>query len=140
MDWIHSHEQFVWWLAIASLATFVLTLILVPLILIRLPSDYFSYSRRRDARVRLETPALRLIFVIVKNIVGAAFVALGAVLIMLPGQGLLTMLVGIMMLDFPGKYRFERWLVQSTAVRRAINWIRRRAGKVPLEFGAPSDQ
>ncbi len=50
----------------------------------------------------------------------------------LPGQGLLTIIVGLIFLDFPGKYRLERKIIGNHAIFSGINWIRDKAGKPPL--------
>ena len=51
----------------------------------------------------------------------------------LPGQGLLTLLIGLMLTDFPGKYRLEKRLIAQPGVLKAVNWLRARAGHPPLE-------
>jgi len=56
----------------------------------------------------------------------------GIIMLVLPGQGIFTILIGIMLLNFPGKYRLERWIVARRPVLRSINWLRRRAGRAPL--------
>ena len=43
-----------------------------------------------------------------------------------PGQGILTIIVGILLGDFPGKLRFERWLIAQAPVKQSLNWIRRK--------------
>jgi hypothetical protein len=53
-----------------------------------------------------------------------------------PGQGLLTIAVGLILLDFPGKFRLERWLATRRSVWRSLNWLRRRAGSKPLQMPA----
>jgi len=53
-------------------------------------------------------------------------------MLVLPGQGLLTILFGIALLDFPGKYRLERRIVSYPKVLNSINWIRKKANKKPL--------
>jgi hypothetical protein len=53
-------------------------------------------------------------------------------MLLLPGQGVLTILIGIVLLDFPGKYRLERWAVRHRPVYRSINWLRR--GREPIEL------
>jgi hypothetical protein len=67
-----------------------------------------------------------------------AFIAAGIAMLVLPGQGLLTILIGFLMLDFPGKYRVEKWLVSRRRLLGAINWLRRRAGRVPLRISTPT--
>jgi hypothetical protein len=69
---------------------------------------------------------------IAKNLLGYIFVVAGIFMLVLPGQGLLTIFVGIMFLNFRGKYELERWIVSRAPVLRSINWIRRRAGRAPL--------
>ena len=57
----------------------------------------------------------------------------GIAMLVLPGQGLLTIVVGIVLLNFPGKYRLERWLATRSPVWRSLNWLRRRAGRPELQ-------
>ncbi len=133
LSWISSNEQLMWQLAAVSLAAFLVTLLLVPLILIRLPSDYFSYRRRRS-HTQVRHPFVAVLLVVVKNTLGLTFVAAGIAMLVLPGQGILTILVGMMLLDFPGKYRVEQRLVGHASVLRSINWIRKRAHKPPLRI------
>jgi hypothetical protein len=68
----------------------------------------------------------------VKNLMGYVLIAAGIAMLVLPGQGMVTMLLGIILVDLPGKYRLERWLVARGPVFRSINWLRRRAGRDPL--------
>jgi hypothetical protein len=129
---IHN-DVFVFWVVIAATIMFVVTLVLVPLILIRLPRDYFNRPHR-DRKIDVTGhPAVRLVFVIVKNLFGAIFILLGIAMLVLPGQGVLTIVVGLMMLDFPGKYEVELWALRHRSVRRAINWIREKAHRPPLD-------
>ena len=79
-------------------------------------------------------PVIRWLLLTLKNLAGVVFVLLGIAMLVLPGQGLLTILIGIIFLNFPGKYRFERWLIQRGPVHRTVDWLRRRAGRKPLVF------
>ena len=67
-----------------------------------------------------------------KNLLGYLLIVVGIAMLLLPGQGVLTMLLGFIMVDLPGKYRFEQWLVARPLVLRSINMLRRRAGREPL--------
>jgi len=62
-------------------------------------------------------------------------VGLGIVLSLpgIPGQGVLTILLGIMISDFPGKERLERKIVSYPKVLEALNKLRERFGKPPLQ-------
>jgi len=67
-----------------------------------------------------------------KNALGYILVVAGIIMLVLPGQGIFTILIGIMLLNFPGKYQLERWLATRGPVLRSINWLRQRAGRAPL--------
>jgi archaellum biogenesis protein FlaJ (TadC family) len=131
-SWIQGNEELIWRAAALSGVTFVATLLFVPLILIRLPVDYFSHRRRSEMRARARHPIVRALLALLKNILGVAFIIVGVAMLMLPGQGILTIVVGLMLLNFPGKYRAERWAVGHASVLRGINWIRARADKPPM--------
>jgi hypothetical protein len=88
-------------LAIVSAIVFVGTLIAIPFILVRLPEDYFDVRVPR-AWMKDHHPALRVIGHIIKNVAGALFVLAGLSMLILPGQGVLTILIGLSLL-FPGK-------------------------------------
>jgi hypothetical protein len=124
-----------------GLAIFLVTslggLAVVGFIVVRLPADYFSPSRERHF-LSGRHPALRATGLVLKNILGVLTVVVGFVLVMpgIPGPGVLTILVGIMLLDFPGKLRLERWLVCRSAVLRTINRLRAKYGRPPLRLDA----
>ena len=132
IDWIQDHETILWWLAGLSIVTFVGTLIVVPLVVIRIPPDYFAHRKRHRTRWASQHPVVRVILRVSKNTLGGVFIVVGIAMLVLPGQGLLTVLIGIMVTDFPGKYGFERWLVARGPVLRSINWLRRCARRPPL--------
>lgn len=97
--------------------------------------DYFV--RRRDASERsVEHPLLRPLWHIFKNLIGALLLLTGIAMIVLPGQGMLTILVALTLLDFPGKRRLILRIVRLKRVHSAIDWIRRRAGRPPIVLPA----
>jgi archaellum biogenesis protein FlaJ (TadC family) len=130
---ITGNTELMWQLAAVSVTTFFTTLLLVPVILIRLPSDYFAH-RHRKSRAEVHRSFVTILVAISKNILGFIFVAAGIAMLILPGQGILTILVGLMLINFPGKYHAEQWLVSRSSVLRSINWIRSRAHKPPFRI------
>ena len=134
IEWILAHDTALWWLAAASIVTFVGTLIVVPWLVVRIPSDYFTHGKRHKTLWADQRPVVRAVLLTGKNMLGGVFVTAGIVMLVLPGQGLLTIAIGVMLLDFPGKYRLERWLVTLRPLLRSINWLRRRAERTPLVF------
>jgi len=112
----------------------LLSLAVVTAVLASLPADYFSARASTAAWPR--SPFLRAVWRIGKNLLGLALVALGLLLSLpgVPGQGVLTVLIGIILLDFPGKRGFERRLLARPAVLGTINGLRARFGRPPVEL------
>ncbi|MBY8964961.1 PGPGW domain-containing protein [Algiphilus sp.] len=134
IDWAEAHATLLWWLAAASVLTFIGSLIVVPWLVVRIPQDYFAH-RRRPERARQHWPlALRLAYVLLKNALGVLLIVVGVAMLVLPGQGLITLFIGVMLLDFPGKFRLERRIVSYPSVLRAMNWLRARRGVAPLRL------
>lgn len=123
--------QLLLWLAVSSLFMFVGTLIAIPIILVRLPADYFDIRKPRPW-MENHHPILRVIGHLVKNVVGLVFVFAGLAMLVLPGQGVLTILIGLSLLEFPGKRRLEAKLVGQQTVLSTINKMRAKFGKPPL--------
>jgi len=121
------------WLAAFSVLTFVGSLLVLPLVAARIPADYFCAERRGKTPWRRRRPGLRMIVLILKNMLGLVLFLAGVLMLFLPGQGLLTIFLGIMLMDFPGKYRLERYIISRGPVLRGINWLRKRSGVAPLE-------
>ena len=127
------NEQLIAILIGVSVVTFVGTLIAVPWILVRLPSDYFVRDRRAPLELSTRHPMIRIMLFSAKNLLGGVLLLGGIAMLVLPGQGLLTILLGLSLINFPGKFWLERKLVQRHAVYRSINWIRRKGGTGPSE-------
>ena len=119
------------WLTVGSLVGFIGTLIAIPFIMVRLPSDYFD-TRVPRHWMKDHHPVLRLIGLIAKNAVGIVFLVAGFAMLFLPGQGILTMLIGISLVDFPGKRLLEAKIVGQATVLQALNAMRAKFDKPPL--------
>jgi Putative transmembrane protein (PGPGW) len=119
------------WLTAVSIVFFIGTLIAIPFILVRLSADYFDVRVPRPW-MQNHHPVLRVAGHILKNAVGAVFLFAGFLMLFLPGQGVLTMLIGISMLDFPGKRKIEAKLISQPTVLGVINGMRKKYGKPPL--------
>lgn len=118
--WNLSHE---WVVALSAISvlTFIGSIIALPRLLASLPEDYFTTTQRPKSSW-------------VRNAFGVVLVTVGIAMLVLPGQGVLTILAGSVLLDFPGKSRLERRLFAKPRVLDAINRIRRRRGRAPLEM------
>src|SRR5918996_2033475 len=117
------------------IASFLINLGIVSVILVKLPADHFSKNRKTKFW-HGRRPLLNAAKVIGKNILGVFLVVLGIALSLpgVPGQGLLTILLGIMLLDFPGRERLEQKLLSKPSIVNTINRLRERFGKPPLEL------
>jgi hypothetical protein len=122
------------WVLLLVGAPFVGTLVLVPWLLVRLPADYFHESYRPVLPWSALHPLLRVLLHLGKNLLGLVVLLMGVAMLVLPGQGVLTIITGLLLLDFPGKYRFQRWLVRRGPVLRGVNWLRDRAGRQALRL------
>lgn len=126
-----------WWEVLAGLLISVLSffgsLAVVTWVLVRLPATYFHSAHERDFLVERHR-AVRWTGIVAKNLCGLLLVVVGIIMSLpgVPGQGVLTILIGVMLLDFPGKRRLEYGLVSRPQVLRAINGVRGRFGKPPL--------
>ena len=113
------------WITGASIAMALASMVLIPWLLVRMPEDYFvSDTRLLPARGLSAWLVWGL-----RNLLSVVLVVAGVIMLVLPGQGLLTILIGIACSTFPGKYRLERALVRRPGVYRAINWVRERYEK-----------
>jgi hypothetical protein len=116
-----------------SVATFVLSIAVVTVVLVKLPANYFHSSHAREFLVERH-PVLRAVGIFAKNLLGLVLVFAGIIMSLpgVPGQGVLTILLGIMLLDFPGKRALETRIVGRPRVNAAVNALRARFGKPPL--------
>jgi len=120
-----------WTIAIAAVIFFVVGLIGAVATVVLLPADYFVNGSRKyfwDHHL-----ALRLIVLVVRNVLGAAVIVAGVVMLFTPGQGLLTILIGLMLITFPGKDRLIHSIVSRPAMLQAMNALRARFGSPPLQ-------
>ena len=118
-------------LTLLSLVFFVGSLIAIPFILVRLPADFFDIRVPRHW-MKDHHPVLRLVGHLMKNVLGVVFLFAGFLMLFLPGQGILSMVIGISMLDFPGKRKLEARMIGQPTVLNAINRMRERFSKPPL--------
>jgi hypothetical protein len=118
----------------ATLASIAFTLGAGAFVAVRLPADYFVVVER-PLPLAGRSLALRVAARVAMNLAGLILVAAGIVLSMpgVPGQGVLTILLGIMLLDFPGKRRVEAALVRRPMVHKGINALRARWKKPPID-------
>lgn len=128
-------------LAGVSLAMFVISLLLLPLVVARLPRECFLKLQDPSLPKRRMSPG-RIMLLVLRNVLGMFLLIAGIVMLFLPGQGLLTMLLGILLLSFPGKAKLVLRLTASPASRRGLDWLREKSGTPPFLWPqiVPDDQ
>lgn len=121
------HESAFIWVSCISAAMFVGSLLLVPFLVARAPADFFV----RDEPEKRQ--GARLVYAVLRNVLGVALLVVGVLMLVLPGQGLLVVLLAISLLDVPGKHRLVRRIAKKKPVWRALAYLRERAHKPPFE-------
>jgi|GEM_PF-1333860 len=122
----------IWAAVVAVILLFAANAVVVYLV-VRLPETYFCDPPGRS-RLRERHPILYGVLRIAKNLVGGLMVLAGALLTLpgVPGPGLVLIVLGVSLVEFPGKRRLARNLVRRKGIHGTMNWLRARFGKPPL--------
>ena len=120
-------------LYISGLSTifFLLSLMGLSWLISIIPHNYFV-DKKRVSLIKVKNPLMWLPIIIIKNSIGLVLILFGILMLILPGQGVLTIITGLIFLDYPGKFRFERSLVRNKLILNSMNWIRRKLDKPDL--------
>jgi hypothetical protein len=116
-------------LALVSILLLAGSILFIPGILLRLPKDYFHNPHHRPLESLLPHPVLRMILLILKNVFAILLAVAGFGMLVLPGQGVLTLLVALILLDFPGKFALKRKLISVPRIHHTANAFRKKRGK-----------
>jgi len=133
MDNLPFDPQWLTVMALVSLAMLLTSMILIPWLITRLPADYFVDEKRHIPDIRQQHPLAYYSLRFLKNALGSLLLIAGILMLVLPGQGILTILVGLGLIDFPGKFKLLRKLAQQPALFKTMNWIRTKAKLEPME-------
>ncbi len=128
LNWIQEHEVLLAVLGTSGFLLFIASLIAVPVIFAYMPEDYFM----RVAQGFPKRKPFRQFLHILKNIFGVLFMLCGLILLLLPGQGILMIIIGISLIDFPGKHQLQIHLIKLPKVRNSVQWIRTKVHHKPL--------
>jgi archaellum biogenesis protein FlaJ (TadC family) len=131
--WFSDHPGVLVGLGASSILIFLISILGISWFVAQIPEDYFLSSKRKPSKWQEQKPILRLAVLFGKNIIGVSLIIGGLLMLVLPGQGLLTIVTGLLLINYPGKYKLEQKLVAIPSVFRALNWIRVKANKPPLK-------
>ena len=109
-------------------------MVILPIVVVRMEEDYFLENRNPGKAISEVHPVIRWAGLIAKNVLGVILLIAGIIMLVTPGQGLLTVLMGLILTDFPNKRALELRIIALPAVLKAINWIREKAKKPPLRL------
>jgi len=98
----------------------------------QIPADYFIHNKRQAKHWNKYSAQARIVIIIFKNIFGGIMLLSGLFLLVLPGQGLLTMIIGLLLIDYPGKFQLEQKIISIPSIFRSLNWFRAKARKTNL--------
>ncbi|HSN98639.1 MAG TPA: hypothetical protein VLS89_10160 [Candidatus Nanopelagicales bacterium] len=115
------------------LITLVVSMAVVAFLLVKMPADYLESPE--GTPFWPHRPAwVRVLARFGKNLLGALLIVVGVLMSVpgVPGQGVLTILIGVMLVDVPGKRRFERRIIGHPRVLAGANRLRARYGKPPI--------
>jgi hypothetical protein len=130
IEMVVQHPSVLAWVSLVSVAGVVFGLPGASRLVCWLPSNYFMVFDKPVTAAKLFRPQIQ----IVKNIAGGILVCLGILMLIVPGQGLLTLFLGLVIMDFPGKRKVIRFLIRRKTIQNSLNWIRRKKRRPPFEF------
>ncbi len=132
--WFADHEALAFVLAALSVVVSVGGILLLPWAVVQIPEDYFAHDRPPRLSFEDRHPVMRVALVAIKNLLGVLlfFGGLLMSLPLVPGPGIVSVVLGLMLMDLPGKRRLECWIVRQPYVLRGMNALRAKAGKPPL--------
>jgi hypothetical protein len=132
LDWLDQHRSIVYGIA-GSLLLGLLGLIGGTIFVVRMRPDALT-KRRLPWKDGKGPKSARAALWLGRNILGWLLIAAGLAMLLLPGPGLVVLLLGLTMADFPGKHRVQLWLFSRRRILGPINRMRKRFGRPPLEI------
>ena len=121
-------------LGISSVVILVISALSIGYFIKKIPYDYFLNDKRGISEHKDKNPIFWIITLALKNIIGYCLIIGGILMLVLPGQGLLTILVGLMLSDYPGKFKLEKRIIKTNLILKTINWYRNKSNIPPIIF------
>jgi len=131
-EFLSDYKIYLVWLGSLSFIIFIFSLLTIKWLVALIPSDYFI--KKNNSEFRSNYPIFWLVSIIIKNLVGYTLIVGGILMLVLPGQGLFTIFVGLMLSNYPGKFYIERKFIAIPSVLRAINWLRKKSNTPSIKI------
>jgi hypothetical protein len=132
LDIFEAYRSLIIWFGSISLFIFLFSLLTIKWLVALIPEDYFI--NKRVSKIRSINPLLWYVVLIIKNIIGYSLILGGVMMLVLPGQGIFTIIIGLMLSNYPGKYSIERRFIAIPSILKSINWLRRKSNKPPINL------
>ena len=127
----NAYKNVIIWFGSISLFVFLFSLLSIKWLVALIPEDYFVI--KRVSKIKSQNPLIWYLILILKNLVGYSLILGGVIMLVLPGQGLFTIIIGLMLSNYPGKYIIEKKFIAIPKILKSINWLRRKSNKPPLK-------
>ena len=131
-EFLSDYKIYLVWLGTLSFTIFIFSLLTIKWLVALIPSDYFI--KKNNSEFRSNYPIFWLVSIIIKNLVGYTLIVGGILMLVLPGQGLFTIFVGLMLSNYPGKFYIERKFIAIPSILRAINWLRKKSNTPSIKI------
>ena len=131
-EFVSSYKVYILWLATISLFVFIFSLVSIKWLVALIPTDYFI--KKKKLKSEKSYSFIWLISIIVKNLIGYTLILGGLLMLVLPGQGLFTILMGLILSNYPGKYTIEKRFITIPSILKTVNWLRKKSEKPPLQI------
>ena len=131
-EFASNYKTYILWLATISLFVFIFSLVSIKWLVALIPTDYFV--KKDISKSKKSYSLLWLMSIIVKNIIGYTLILGGILMLVLPGQGLFTILMGLILSNYPGKYTIEKRIISIPSILKTINWLRKKSNKPRLKI------
>ncbi|WP_339138317.1 MAG: PGPGW domain-containing protein [Candidatus Electrothrix sp. GW3-4] len=125
-------------LGLISLLTFLGSLLILPWLILSMQADYFIRHHQEVVARHQRHPVLAIIIFFLRNSIGFCVMVAGMAMLVLPGQGILTMVIGFSLMDFPKKHHLTDRIMANRKIQHSLNWIRHKGGKEDLIFLPPA--
>ena len=126
------YKNLIIWLGLISMVIFFFSLLSIKWLVGMIPEDYFI--RNGASKTKSNNPVLWYFVLIFKNLFGYTLIFGGIMMLILPGQGLFTIIIGLLLSNYPGKYKIEKKVIAIPSVLRSINWLRKKTNKPPIKI------
>ena len=126
------YKNLIFWFGSISLFVFLFSLLSIKWLVSLIPEDYFI--NKKDSKIKTNNILIWYTVLIFKNLIGYSLILGGIMMLVLPGQGLFTIIIGLMMSNYPGKYSIEKKFIAIPTILKSINWLRRKSNKPPIRI------